>query len=110
MFVSMLIGLLVGLTGAVVIFRYIVFARNHERRTPYLVAAPFVMIGLLAGMQAAMFFGLRAIHMLNRNNMLAADILCALPLLLTVLYLSTRNDAKWEEWKRYRDQTNRHTD
>jgi hypothetical protein len=102
MFASMLIGLVVGVVGALVIFRFVVFSRSQQTRLPYLLMAPFVFLGIVAGMGASMFFSLKIINMLNRDNMLTAILLCGFPILIAVLYLATRNDAQWEKWTNHK--------
>ena len=99
--VSILLGTIVGLVGAYVNFRFILFARKNQPRSPspFLLIGPFVLLGIFAGLVAVIFFGMRAINMSNSDNMLTAIISCAIPSLVMGLFLATRNKAQWEKWK-----------
>lgn len=101
--VSMLVGFTVGVIGAFAIFKCVVFSRSHQSRLPYLLAAPFVFLGIFAGMGASIFYGLKTINILNGNNMLTAILLCGFPILITVLYLATRSDAQWNKWTNHKE-------
>jgi hypothetical protein len=103
MFVSALIGFMGGVVYAALMFKFIVFYRSHQFHTLYLLVAPFVVIGIFAGIGTPIFYGLRVINMLNGENFVTALTFSALPGLVTVFYLATRSDSQWKAWTNRKD-------